>query len=94
MLRMSRVIDKTKRINENSRLHTSICLIMLIEYLTLDFEELIKMTGLSFQEIRGVLQNLSDMNLIKILPNFKSIPKVELIDENKAQILLNELSSP
>ena len=66
------------------RLYTSICLIMIIEYKSLDLEELIKMTGLGFEETRNAMQNLSRLQLISILPGHKSFPKFELINEDEA----------
>jgi hypothetical protein len=66
------------------RLHTSICLIMIIEYKSLDLEELIKMTGLGFEDTRSAMQNLSRLQLISILPGHKSFPKFELINEDEA----------
>lgn len=71
------------------RLYTSICLIMIIEYKSLDLEELIKMTGLGFEETRNAMQNLSRLQLISILPGHKSFPKFELIDEDEATRFLD-----
>ena len=89
---MSETKTNSEKMTERTRLFTSICLIMLIEYTVLDFEELVKMTGLSFQELRNVLQNLSNIKVVKVIPNYKLIPRVELLDLKEAQIFLKKLS--
>ncbi len=81
---MSSIIEKDGIIPKQ-RLFTVICLIMILEYETLDLEELIKVTGLSLDDILQATKNLVSLKLIKVYPTFKGVPKFNIINKNEAE---------
>ncbi|MDH5400850.1 MAG: hypothetical protein OEZ01_08715 [Candidatus Heimdallarchaeota archaeon] len=85
---MPGLLEDNSKISSQDRLFTVICLIMLIEHKELGFEELIKITGLTFTDIRQSIQNLINLRLIEVIPNNLKVPKFKIINEQESKQFL------
>lgn len=81
---MPNLLSETRRVPKD-RIVTIICLIMIIEHQELSLEELIRTTGMTFNECRSATQNLVNVKLITVHPTNKGIPVFKLKDEEAAK---------
>ena len=70
------------------RLLTAICLVMTLEHQTIELQELIKATGMSFNEVRKAMHNLSMLKLVEIEPIFRGVPYFSIVNQNEARKFL------
>ena len=70
------------------RLLTAICLVMTLEHKTIELQELIKATGMSFEEVRKSMHNLSMLKLVEIEPTFRGVPYFSIINQDESRKFL------
>ncbi len=81
-------ISDDENVIPKERLLTVICLIMVLEHNELGLDEVIRATGMNFEEARNAMQNIVNIRLIEVIPTNKGIPSFKLIDEEGAQDFL------
>lgn len=80
---MDPVENKSSHIPK-ARLLTVIALVMIIEHKILSLDELIRATGMSFQEAIESMQNLVNTRLIEVIHSKSNIPSFKLINAEEA----------